>query len=177
MKVLNLKKVSSMKRIVFSCFFLFPISLFSQNTIYEKEKSRIDSLVNNIDSNRDKLQIIINCGGEIINMYNKRIGSTDGEILLDEEENVVKIEESIVMENYSEYEFYYSENELVYLHFKRENHKKKEVKTLENCSVYILNNNITFVPAKQTPYCSLNYKKLIKQGNEMIQEQLEQSQK
>lgn len=127
-------------------------------------------MVNSIDINYKNYQIKISYGGEIINQHNERIGSTDGEILYDEFNDIVKIKENIVTEDYSICEFYYSSNELIFLKFKKENYKKRKVNTLENCAVYILN-NLIFTPKDQTSYCSLNFRNLINRRNQLFKEE------
>lgn len=160
-----------MNRIVIICV-LLSCSAFSQNSIYQKETFRTDSLANSIDENQEKFQIMIQ-EGEILYSDWKR-GGWSSNTLINEAKEIVKIEEYVAKDYYTTYEFYYADDALIFLNFKKENYKKKKVELLEDCSVYIFENELIYVPLNQTNYCSLNYKNLIEHGEKMLQEQYEQ---
>src|SRR5690606_6208719 len=118
-------------------------------------------------------QIMIQEGGEIIYSDNRKNGSWESYTIFDEAKNIFKIEENVSHENYTTYEFYYSDNKLISLHFKKENYNRKSVELLEDCSVYIFKNELIYVPTNQTKYCSLNYLYLIEKGKRTLIEQYE----
>ncbi|SMC49789.1 hypothetical protein [Moheibacter sediminis] len=159
-------------RILFNiCVLLLSHYSFSQ-IICQNEKIEIDSLVNEIDINREKFQIMIQ-EGEIIYSDNRKNGGWGNYILFDETKNISKIKENVAEKDYTTYEFYYSNNKLIFLHFKRKNYNRKKIELSENCSIYIFNNELTFVPTNQTKYCSLNCHYLIEKGKRILVEQNE----
>lgn len=161
-----------MNKIVIICA-LFSCSVFSQNSIYQEETFRIDSIVNSIDLNQEQFGYMIQ-EGSILYKDNRKSGGWSSFTTTNNVNEIVKIEEFIATNLYTVYEFYYSNDELILLSYKEEKHKKKKVELLEDCSVYIFENELIYVPINQTKYCSLNYKNLIEHSEKMLQEQYEQ---